>query len=160
MEGVFNQPWAEEHGLQLIEGLHKLRLQPRRRWALGNLSLSNLLAAFHLPYSMQTLFNSLIKGGKDRTNLELFVNIVLPKLAQWPLGCCKGVQSAFLWCRSTGSFVLLPGELLPGILPENAAELLPENSVFRRERSVSVFGRHKDPSFWGGSLLGRLCFDR
>ena len=31
MEGAFNQPWAEEHGLQLIGGLHKQRLQPRRR---------------------------------------------------------------------------------------------------------------------------------
>ena len=63
----------------------------------------------------------------------------------------------FWWCRSTGSFVLLPGELLPGVPKDDTAGLLPENSIVKRERSVSVFGRHRDPDFWGGSLPGRLC---
>ena len=60
-------------------------------------------------------------------------------------------------CRSTGSFVLLPGELLPGLSAALQAQtadphLAPQPSV---DSVLPAFNQHRNPSFWGSSLPGQ-----
>ena len=43
VEGAYKQPWAEEHGLQLIGGMQKSTLQSRRRHASAKADSMHLL---------------------------------------------------------------------------------------------------------------------